>query len=167
MPFESPWSRIPLRWRWAISLVIGAVVVVLLISFINQHNSNGEVPVSAAKLKQEAAQDSVIVHQEQAPHVIRVSSPSAARGSLVLHVRRFMQRQVTANLVPGPLQRVRCWEHARRGSVLGFHCSAMAADISYPFVAVYTPGTHRTVFCKKVYAPVASENIPVSRRCRL
>lgn len=167
MPFESPWSRIPLVWRWVVCLIVGAVLVLLLVAFVNHHNSNGEVTVSRAKLRQEAAQDTIIVQQEQAPHVVRVTSAAGAQTALVLQVRRLMQRQVTAALLPGPLQRVRCWEHARHGSLVGFHCSAQAADISYPFVAVYTPSAHRAVFCKKVYAPVASENIPVSPRCRL
>ena len=167
MPFESQWSRIPLALRWAVCLLIGAVLVVLLVAFVSQHNGNGEATVSKSKLKQEYAQDTILVHQEQAPHSLRVDSAAAARTTLVAGVGRLMRQQVNSNILPGPVQRVRCWENARHGSRVAFHCSAKADDISYPFLAVYTPSVHRAVFCKKVYAPVASENIPVSGRCQL
>ena len=167
VPFESQWSRIPLALRWGVCLIVGAAVIVLLVSFVSHNNGNGEATLSKSKLKQEYAQDTILVHQEQAPHSVRVASGSAAGATLVVHVRRLLQHQVTANILPGPVQRVRCWENARRGGRIGYHCSAKADDIAYPFVAVYTPRTRRAVFCKKVYAPVASEDIPVSSRCRL
>ncbi len=167
VPFESQWSRIPLAMRWALCLLVGAVLIVLLVAFVSHNNGNGEATLSKAKLKQEYAQDTILVHQEQAPHTIRVASAAAAQTRLAMAVRGLMVRQVDANLIPGPVQRVRCWENARRGALLGYHCSAEANDISYPFLAVYTPSAHHAVFCKKVYAPVASENIPVSPRCRL
>jgi hypothetical protein len=167
VPFESQWSRIPLVARWAVCLLIGAVLIVLLIAFVSHNNGNGEASVSKTKLKQEYAQDTILVHQEQAPHSVRAGSPAAAQTALVAGVGRLMRRQVTANVLPGPVQRVHCWASARQGSRVGFHCSATADDISYPFLAIYTPSAHHAVFCKKVYAPVASEDIPVSRRCRL
>jgi hypothetical protein len=167
VPFESQWSRIPLMVRWGVCLVIAAVLIVLLVAFVSHNNGNGEASVSKAKLKQEYAQDTILLHQEQAPHSVRVHSAAAAQAALATGVGRLMRRQVTANILPGPVQRVRCWESARQGSRVGYHCSVKADDISYPFLAVYTPHAHRAVFCKKVYAPVASENVPVSSRCRL
>ena len=167
MPFESQWSRIPLAVRWILCLLVGVVLIVLLVAFVDHHNSNGEVPVSKAKLKQEYSQDSAIVHQEQAPHTVQVASATVARAQLQSAVHRLLSGQVTDNILPGPLQRVRCWENARQGTRIGYHCSAKADDINYPFVAVYTRSARHVVFCKRVYAPVASENIPVSARCRL
>lgn len=167
MPFESQWSRIPLAARWVVSLIIAAVMIVLLVAFVSHNNGNGEAPISKSRLKQEYAQDTILLHQEQAPHSVHVASAASAQTTLVASVGRLMRRQVTANILPGPVQHVRCWENARQGPRVGFHCSAKADDISYPFLAVYTPSAHRAVFCKKVYAPVASEDIPVSRRCRL
>lgn len=169
MPFESQWSRIPLALRWVLCLVIAAVLIVLLVAFVSHNNGNGEATISASKAKQEYAQDTIIVHQQQAPHLVRVDSAAAAavQARLAHAVGALMRRQVDENLLPGPVQRVRCWENARHGALVGYHCSAEADHISYPFLGVYTPSAHRAVFCKKVYAPVASENIPVSPRCRL
>jgi hypothetical protein len=147
--------------------LVGALVIVLLVAFVSHNNGNGEARVSPAKARQEYAQDTILVHQEQAPHTVRVTGPTGARTALVRAVRSLMNRQVTDNILPGPVQRVGCWENARQGTRVGYHCSVKADDISYPFLAIYTPGAHRVVFCKKVYAPVASENIPVSGRCRL
>ena len=167
MPFESQWSRIPLAARWVVCLLVAAALIVLLVTFVSHNTGNGEAIISKSKLKQESAQDTIIVRQQQAPHTLQVGSAAGAQAQLVRGVDALMRRQVTANLLPGPVQRVRCWENARRGALVGYHCSAKADDISYPFVAVYTPSAHRVVFCKKVYAPVASESIPVSRSCRL
>jgi hypothetical protein len=149
------------------SLLVGGVLVALLIVFVSHNNGNGEAQISPAKAKQEYAQDTILVHQEQAPHTVRVSSPAAIRGTLVHAVHALMVRQVNDAILPGPVQRVRCWENARAGAEIAFHCSAEAADIGYPFIAVYRRGASRAVYCKKVYAPLASENIPVSPRCRL
>jgi len=167
VPFESQWSRLPLAARWVLCLLVAAALIALLVAFVSHNNGNGEAIISRAKLEQESAQDTIIVRQQQAPHVLRVDSAAAAQARLVRGVTALMRRQVTQNVLPGPVQRVRCWENARRGARVGYHCSAEAAHISYPFVAVYTPSARHVVFCKKVYAPVASENIPVSRRCRL
>jgi hypothetical protein len=167
VPFESHWSRIPLAARWALCLLGAAALIALLVVFVSHNNGNGEAIVPKAKLEQESAQDTIIVRQQQAPHTLRVGAGSAPRPRLVRGVGAVMRRQVSLNLLPGPVQRVRCWENARRGARVGYHCSAEADHISYPFVAVYTPSAHRVVFCKRVYAPVASEDIPVSRRCRL
>jgi hypothetical protein len=167
VPFESHWSRIPLAARWAMCLIVGAALIVLLVAFVSHNNGNGEAPISKTKLKQEYAQDTILMHQEQAPHSVRIGTAAAAQAALVTSVGRLMRRQVTANILPGPVQHVRCWENARQGARIGFHCSVKADDISYPFLAVYTPHAHRAVFCKKVYAPVASENVPVSKRCQL
>jgi hypothetical protein len=167
VPFESQWSRVPLVMRWVLCLFVAAALIVLLVAFVSHNNGNGEATISKSKLKQEYVQDTILMRQQQAPHAVTVSSSATARARLVTGLRRLMVRQVTANELPGPVQRVRCWENARRGALVGYHCSAEGDHINYPFLAVYTPSAHRAVFCKKVYAPVASENIPVSPRCRL
>ncbi len=167
MPFENQWSRIPLLGRWGISLLVTAVLVVALVAFVTHNGGAGEVAPSRAALAREAQQDTILIGQDQAPHTAHVSSAADVRAALVAGVRTEMRRRIGSGNVPGPLQWVRCGRSGGQGAESAYHCIAKAGEINYPFVAVASPRAHRVTFCKKDFPPVPSENIPVSRRCRL
>jgi hypothetical protein len=167
MPFESQWARIPLSVRWAVSLLLGAAVVVALVLFVTHNNNNGLAHVSAKAEKRETRQAEVIVGSDQAPRTVQLRSASDARAALVAGVRADMRHRISTGNVDGPLQKVACGQSGHRAGKLGFHCIAEAADVNYPFLAVATPSAHSAVYCKKDFPPSPSENIPVSARCRL
>jgi hypothetical protein len=167
MPFESQWARIPLSVRWALSLLLGAAVVVALVLFVTHNNNNSLAHVSAKAEKRETRQAEVIVGSDQAPQTVQLRSASDARAALVAGVRADMRHRISTGNVDGPLQKVACGQSGHRAGKLGFHCIAEAADVNYPFLAVATPSAHTAVYCKKDFPPSPSENIPVSARCRL
>lgn len=167
MPFESQWARIPLAIRWSVSLFIAVVLIVLLVLFVTHNSSNGEATLSRAGLQHEARLDATILGQDQAPKSVHVRSAATARGAVVAGVRAEMRRRISSGNIDGPLTSVRCGESGHRGDRIAYHCLADAGNVNYPFLALATPTTHRAVFCKKDFPPVRSENIPVSRRCRL
>jgi len=166
MPFESQWARIPLAIRWGVCLVVAVVLIALLVRFVSHHNGNGEVPVSAKKFKLERDQAQVLIGQEQAPVRVRLPAGTAATTALAAAVRHDMRRQIDHATIDGPLQRVHCVVHGGTLARTGYHCTAEAAHVHYPFLAVVSPKAHRAFFCEKVYPPSPSENIPVSKRCR-
>jgi hypothetical protein len=166
MPFESQWARIPLAVRWSISLLIAAVAIVALVLFVTHHNDNGLAHISAKAQEQESQQADVLIGSDQAPRTVDVGAGSVQSG-LTLGVRADMRHRIATGNVDGPLQSVRCGESGHRAGRQAFHCIAEAADVNYPFLAVATPSARIVVFCKKDFPPSPSENIPVSRRCRL
>jgi hypothetical protein len=167
MPFENQWARIPLSVRWGISALIGVAAIVALVLFVTHHNDNGLAHVSAKAQELESKQADVLIGQDQAPRTVALDSASGAQAALVAGVRADMRHRIATGNVDGPLQSVRCGESGHRAGALAFHCIAEAADVNYPFLAVATPSAHRAFFCKKDFPPSPTENIPVSRRCRL
>jgi hypothetical protein len=166
MPFENQWARIPLSVRWGISALIGIAAIVALVLFVTHHNDNGLAHVSAKAQELESKQADVLIGHDQAPRTVLLGAGSA-QAALVHGLRADMRHRIATGNVDGPLQSVRCGRSGRRADRLAFHCIAEAADVNYPFLAVATPSAHRAVLCKKDFPPSPSENIPVSRRCRL
>jgi hypothetical protein len=167
MPFEPQWARIPLSARWAISLVVAIVLVVLLVGFVDHHSNNSLAHVSRKNLNTEAAQARIVIGQDQAPVTVHLAGGASAQAALIAGVRRDMNRRITSATIDGPLTGVVCGVSGHRGARAGYHCLAEAGHVRYPFVAVLTPSAHRVVFCKKDFPPIPSENIPVSQRCEL
>jgi hypothetical protein len=167
MPFEPQWARIPLSARWAISLLVAIVLVVLLVRFVDRHSNNSLAHVSQKNLSAEAGQAKIVIGQDQAPVTVHVAAGASAQTALIAGVRRDMNRRITSATIDGPLTGVACGISGHHGALVGYHCLAEAAHVRYPFVAVLTPSAHRVVFCKKDFPPIPSENIPVSARCLL
>jgi hypothetical protein len=165
MPFESQWARIPLAVRWGVCLVVAVVLIALLVRFVSHHNGNALAHVSARNLRRESEQAQVLIGQDQAPQTVHVGASAGA--ALVAGVRADMRHRISTANIDGPLQRVRCGRTGAGAGRIAYHCLAEAGHVSYPFLAVVTPRTHRAVFCKKDFPPAPSENIPVSARCRL
>jgi hypothetical protein len=165
MPFEPQWAKIPLRVRWAVSLLVALVLVVLLVRFVDANNSNALAHVSQKNLNTENRQAEIVVGQEQAPVTTTIPAGKPVTQTLRSAVRRDMNHQITDATIDGPLQSVSCVVHGGTLQRTGYHCVAKADGEAYPFLAVVTPKARRAVFCEKIYPPIPSENIPVSARC--
>ena len=169
MPFESPWARIPLGVRWAISLLVGVVIVVAIVVFVSHNDDNSLAHVSARNVARESRQAEIILGEDQAPRAVHVSGTGlrATEAALVAGIRHDMRHRIARGNVDGPLSSVSCVPHGGGPDRVAYHCIAEAGHVRYPFVAAATPAHHRAVFCKKDYAPQQGETIPVSARCRL
>jgi hypothetical protein len=158
--------RRPPAWlRWLASFAVAAALLVGLIAFVDHNNGNGlahESPKAAARLNREAE---LVVESDQAPHVahLRVNTTAA----VVAAIRRDMLSRIARGDAGAPLQHVRCHGYGSSGTDRGLHCVALAAGVNYPYEAVLDTGTRTVAFCKHDAPPVPSQNIPVSRRCRL
>ena len=163
------WLRIrpPLWARWALALLVAAAAVVALIVFVRGHNDNGLAHVGPAAERRANHEAVVVVGQDQAPRTIHLAGGAAVAPRLVEAVRGDMRHRIAIGNIGGPLQTVSCTRSGTHGGEVGYSCDAHAADVAYPFLAVATPSRHRVVYCKRDLPPVPSENIPVSRRCRL
>jgi hypothetical protein len=164
---QTPWfERRPPMWvRWAISLGVGALLLVALVLFVSHHNGNGlahESPKAAERANREAE---IVVAQDQAPHVVILAAETPVA---VAHaIRHDMASRIAAGNAVAPLEHVRCTPGATRGSDAGYRCRATAAGVGYPYEAVLNRSTRTLTFCKHDAPPVPSMNIPVSPRCRL
>ena len=169
MNLHSAWLRIrpPLWLRWALSLLVAAAAAVVIVEFVDHHNGNALAHLNRAALQRAAREATVVVGQDQAPHTVRLAHGASASATLVSAVRADMRHRIATGNIGGPLQKVTCARSGASGGAQGFNCRAVAASVSYPFLAVATPRAGHAVYCKRDPPPAPSENIPVSRRCRL
>ena len=147
--------RPPLWARWAISLVVAAVLVVLLVRFVGHHNGNALAHQNAAAVQQEDRQAQIVVGQDQAPKTVTIAAGSTTRAALVSAVRGEMRHRVATGNVAGQLRSVSCRQTGRRAGRLAFRCTAVAGHVRYPFLAVATPldAPHRLLQARPAAGP--------------
>ena len=158
-------QRFPMWAKFAVSLGVGAILLVALIIFVNHNNTNSNrtlTPSEQAKVNKEAE---VVVAADQAPRVVTLKPGESPHAGFVRTVHTTMSGLVNRGVVDGPLQRVRCTRHGGRAPELAFSCVATADDVNYDFVGVVDASAHQLTYCKRDEPPVPSQNIPVSPRC--
>jgi hypothetical protein len=158
--------RPPLWLRWVLSLGVGAVLIVLLVRFV-QHNSGtspaNESPAAALRANREAE---ILVAQDQAPRVVRLAAGVAPAIGLQRATQADIARLIAQGTIDGPLGRASCTATGTRATTTrAFRCTVVAANFNYQFVGVVDMRSRRITFCKRDPPPVPSQNVPVSPRC--
>lgn len=165
----SLWMRLfPALWmRWAISIIVGAAAIVALVLFVEHNNNNSEAQGSAKSLEREQQEDKVLIGADQAPHTVVLRGGRSVNAGFVAAVRADIHNGLRTGDIQGTVQRIGCHHSGARAGRVAYRCVAQVQNVKYPFVGVYVAKTQRITYCKRDPPPVRSENIPVSRRCRL
>jgi len=151
--------------RFAVSLCVGAILLVALIVFVDNNNTDSNrtlTPSEQAKVNREAER---VVASDQQPRVVALTAGESPRNGFVRTVRATMTGLVNKGVVDGPLQRVRCTRHGGGAARRVFSCVATANNVNYDFVGVVDVAAHQLTYCKRDEPPVPSEDIPVSPSC--
>jgi hypothetical protein len=166
---SSLWTRLfPALWmRWAVSILVGVGVVAALIAFVEHNNSNSEASQSPKSLARENQEAQVIVGADQRPHTVTLAGGQSVQAGLVAAIRGDIRHRVRTGNIQGRVQKIDCHRSGARSGRVAYHCVAQVEHVKYPFVGVFTAKSKRISYCKRDLPPVRSENIPVSRRCRL
>jgi len=152
----------------ALSLLVAAAVLAAMVVFVNGHNTNSPSSTNEAAAVQANRDAEILVEQDQAPRTARLSAGLTPAAALGRAIEARMARQVAAGAIGGPLKRVRCRARgagASAGTRTAFSCTAVAGDVTYPFLGVVDPAAHRITYCKRDPPPAPSDDVPVSRRC--
>ena len=165
----SLWMRLfPALWmRWAISITVGAAMIVALVVFVEHNNSNSEATQSPKALAREHRQALVIVGADQAPHAVALKAGQSVHAGFVAAVRADIRHRIRIGNIEGRLQKIGCHRTGTRPGRVAYRCVVQVQNVKYPFVGVFTTRAKRITYCKRDPAPVASQNIPVSARCTL
>jgi len=156
---------VPLWLRWFLSVVVAAVILILVIRFVSHNNTDAtaaQSPSAAARANEEST---VIVEQDEAPHVVSLASRETPTVAIERAVRSDINHSVNQGFINGPIEHVGCAAVKPIGHVLRYRCTVVAANINYPFLGVVDVSSKRITYCKKDPPPIPSENVPVSRRC--
>lgn len=158
---------LPLWLRWALSFGVVLVLGAALVLFVEHHGSDSPTTTDPAAVLRANREAEILVAQDQAPHVVRLSSGIAPAAALERALHAAMAQLIASGQINGPLGRSTCTPtRAAAGDRRSFACRVLAARVSYPFVGVVDTRTRRITFCKRDPPPIPSQNIPVSRRCR-
>jgi len=156
---------LPLRLRWFLSVLVAVIVLVLVVRFVNAHNNDATASESSSAAARANQESTVIVEQDQAPHVAKLKPGVSPTTGLARAVRGDINYNVNQGFINGPIEHAGCAALEPHGHVLRFRCTVVAANIQYPFLGVVDVSTKRITYCKRDPPPVPSQNIPVSRRC--
>ena len=169
-PGRAPGAYLPLPlWaRFLLAGLVGLAALVAMIVYVSSHNTDSPAQTNPAAAVQANRDAEILVARDQAPHAgspPRGLTPAAA---MTAAVHADMRRRISSGSVPGPLQRLRCRpSDPVRGARQAFSCTALAASVNFLFVGVVDRTRRRVTYCKRDPPPAPSDDIPVSRRCRL
>lgn len=159
--------RLPLWARFALAAVIAAALVVAMVLFVDRHNTNAPTSTNIAAAVQANRDAEILISQDQAPRSVRLAGGLSPTAALVHAVRARMVHQIAIGAIDGPLGHARCIASGPgAGGRHPYRCTVVAGSVTYPFLAVVNTSARQVTYCKRDAAPVPSESVPVSRRCR-
>ena len=164
------YRALPLWAQWLIPFAVAAAVVVALVEFVNYETNDVSAiagVTSPKAVREENREDTILVQQLQAPHVLRLASGQSPVAGIHAAVVAYMAHQINIGSMDGPIRSSGC---VRAGGTSGrqvFRCqvTASAQRVTYPFDGVVEPTSRLITFCQRVAPPVPSMNVPVSSRC--
>jgi hypothetical protein len=146
-------------------LVAGAIVAGIVVFVSNNQNDPNEDRVNPASIAEQSREATIVLRADQAPHALRVAARSTPTATLIGALTAYMNREIADQNANPPLQRVVCTRTGGTPARAVLSCSAYAADVRYPFAAVVQPEQRQVVYCRREYAPVSGQVIPLSPRC--
>ena len=160
----------PLRIQFALAFGVAALLVILLIKFVDYANPRGgaESPVTSEKeLAAEAHDGDIVVGQDEAPHVVRLASGAQPDVAVRAAILAYMHAKVAGGQIAGPVTAASCATTSGSSpNRIAYHCTVVSGSVSYPFDGIVEPSTRTLTYCKVDYAPQAGESVPISARCR-
>ncbi len=159
------------RWaQWTIPFAVAAAVVIALVEFVNYETNDVSAIAGVSSPKavaEENREDTILVHQQQAPHVVKLGSSQSPAAGLHAAVVAYMTHQINIGSMDGPIRSSSCARAGGTSSRQVFRCqvTASAQHVTYPFDGVVEPASRLVTYCQRVAPPVPSMNVPVSPRC--
>jgi hypothetical protein len=161
--------RLSLRAQWALSLGVAAVLLLGLVVYVDNNNTdvpNGQLltPKGLAEANREAT---ILQEQDQAPQHVRLIEALAPAQAMVRAVHNNMQARINENLAGPPLKPATCTLTTAIGPRRAYSCAVLAGGVYYDFNGVTDISARRLVLCKRDVPPVPAEAVPLDPACTL
>ena len=183
VPPRRPFGRIdsvqlpkpPMWLQFVLSFGIAAILIVLLVRWVDTRGPNAQSIARVTNPKAIAAENQIartLARQEQAPHLVPILASQTPRSAARAAVLAFQENQIAHDLnsAEGPIRSAYCNSAGGSPSRLVFQCDVITggADepVRWPFDAVATPASRTVAYCPVVYSAIAGIYVPVSPRCR-
>jgi hypothetical protein len=140
--------------------------MVALVLYVSHHNTNSPPITNLAAEARANREAEVLVFQDQAPHVARLTSGAVPAAAIDRAVATFMATQIARGAISGPLQREACVRVGERSALRpAFSCVVRAGGVGYRFRGVVDTRARRITYCKRDTPAIPSQNVPLSHRC--
>lgn len=162
------YRSLPVWLQWLLPFSIAAILIVALVVFV--HHQTDDVPQidgpnSQAEVVEQNREDTIIVRQQQAPHLFKFKASSTSTAGAKQAVVNYMRSQIAHGAMDGPIKSSTCKSVGGTSSREVLQCRVTASVVTYPFDVVVAPSAGTVTYCQRVAPPVPTMNIPVSRRC--
>jgi hypothetical protein len=163
------YKALPLWLQWVLPFSVAIAVVAAVVVYTHYETSDVNQQVDNYNSKsaevQENQEDTIIVRQQQAPHVFKLEAGLSAKANARRAVVRYMAYEISHGVMDGPVKSSACTSAGGTPSRLVLHCDVVASVVKYPFDVVERPPSGTLTYCQRVAPPVPTMNIPVSARC--
>lgn len=163
------YKALPLWLQWALPFGIALAVVIAVVLYTHYETSDVNQQVdnynNQSAEVQENQEDTIIVKQQQAPHVFKLEAGLSLKASARKAVVRYMNYEINHDVMDGPIKSSVCTSAGGTASRLVLQCDVVASVVKYPFDVVVKPTAGTGTYCQRVAPPVPTMNIPVSARC--
>jgi hypothetical protein len=165
--------RQPLWARYVVTFAIAGILFAALIIFVS-HNQQPltEAPASSNKAQAQATQrqDTELVEQQQAPHVVKLAKRMSATSAASSAVHAYMAREVSHGFIAGPVDGMAtCQATGGSSARKRFRCHVTSGQkltkLLYPFDAVVQPRAAKVTYCQVVTPPYPLTEIPLKAAC--
>jgi hypothetical protein len=158
--------RLPLWQRFVLASGIAVALLVAMVIYVEHNNTNSNPTLNEAAQVRANREAEILVAQDQAPRTLRLRGRPAQELEHAIYAR--IAAQIAAGAIAGPVEPGRCrLAGPSAGGSRAVSCTIVSGDVTYPFVGVVDTATRRITYCKRDPPPAPSDNVPVSRRCRL
>jgi hypothetical protein len=161
--------RLSLRAQWALSLGVAAVLLVGLVVYVDDNNTdvpNGQL-LTPKGLEEANREATILQEQDQAPQHVRLLEALAPVQAMARAVHDNMQERINENLAGPPLKPAACVLTNAIGPRRAYSCKVLAGGVYYDFVGVTDISARRLVLCKRDVPPVPAEAVPLDPICTL
>ena len=106
------YRALPLWAQWVIPFAVAAAVVIALVEFVNYETNDVSAiagVTSPKAVREENREDTILVQQQQAPHVVKLESRPVACGTAIhAAVVGYMTHQINIGSMDGPIRSSSC-----------------------------------------------------------
>jgi len=153
--------------RFVLAGVVTVVLLAALVIFVEHNNTNTNPSLNEQAQVEANRQAEILVRQDQAPHTAVLDAGVVPAMAIKRAVHAKMHAEIAAGQIDGPLSATRCKATGpERAGRTAFSCTAVAGQVTYPFLGVVDTSARRVTYCKRDPPPIPTENVPVSGRCR-
>jgi hypothetical protein len=160
---------VPLRVRWALTILVAVAVIVGIVIAVNRAGPEGSTTEAGAEAESNKIAD-IAISEDQAPRSAGLPAGAPVLKTLEASIAADIRKRIAGKQLTGPLDAISCRAHGKaKAGRDPYACTVRSAGITYPVLAVAEPGAGRLTWCKldEIPGTHTGPEIPLSPSCKV